>query len=325
MQRVKAIDLTGTVPTEGAPRRQMLSPTAQKIAQGAVAVREAVPGEEDIAYFHSVLTQVSLPRRQTTARVFERTSGHVSLRLSAGALWKPSQGKWVEQPLPYGSIPRYLWAWLNTYAIRNKTNEVLLGDSARDFMEKVGYSIGGGKRGSYTSFILQARALVACQILLGLPQGTFDGKVTEASHLWMEEDTRQRSLWPNRIVLADSYCKTLQEHAVPLSNDALLALRGSALALDIYAWLAQRLHRVPDPHGQFVSWASLKQQFGDEYSDDNDGRANFKREFLRVLKIVKQLYPAARVQECWEPRKSRGKSSGLTLLASPPPIAKRIR
>ena len=135
MQRVKTNNLTGTVSPEESPGRQMLSPTAQKIAQGAVAVREAVPGEEDIAYFHSVLTQVSLPRRKLAARVFERTSGNVSLRLSAGALWKPSHQKWMEQPLPSGSIPRYLWAWLNTYAIRNRTNEVLLGNSARDFME----------------------------------------------------------------------------------------------------------------------------------------------------------------------------------------------
>jgi Plasmid encoded RepA protein len=302
-----------------------LSPTAKKIAEGAVAVRETMPGEEDIAYFHSVLTQVSLPRRSTKERVFERTSGNVSLRLSAGALWKPSHQKWVEQPLPSGSIPRYLWAWLNTYAIRNRTNEVLLGDSARDFMEKIGYSVNGGKRGTYTSFLAQARALVACQIQLGLPHGTFDGKVTETSHLWMEEDTRQRSLWPNRIVLAETYCKTLQEHAVPLSNDALLALRNNSLALDIYAWLAQRLHRVQGRDGQFVSWASLKQQFGDEYAEDNDGRANFKKEFLRVLKIVKHLYPGARVQECFEPRRSKGRSSGLTLLASPPPIAKLVR
>src|SRR3982750_3762536 len=124
-----------------------LSPTAQKIADGAVAVRETLPGEEDIAYFHSVLTQVSLPRRKMTERVFERTSGHVSLRINAGALWQPATQQWREQPLPYGPIPRYLLAWLNTYAIRHKTNEIPLGRSAREFMEEVGYSIGGGKRG----------------------------------------------------------------------------------------------------------------------------------------------------------------------------------
>ena len=304
--------------------RTRLSPTAQKIAEGAVAVREAVPGEEDIAYFHSVLTQVSLPRRRTTARVFERTSGNVSLRINAGALWKPSVQKWEEQPLPYGPVPRYMLAWLNTYAIRNKTNEIPLGDSAREFMEEIGYSIGGGKRGSYTSFRTQARALAACNLQLGMPQGTFDGKVAKSSNLWMDEDSRQRVLWPARLVLTTDYYETLQDRAVPLSNDALLALRGSALALDIYAWLAHRLHRVNERTGAFVAWASLKQQFGDEYTEDNDGRANFKREFLRVLKVVKQLYPAARVQESLEQRKG-GRSAGLLLLTSPPPITKLLR
>ena len=148
MQHVRQVELTEVVRQDRSQRRQAFSLTAQKIAQGAVAVREAIPGEEDIAYFHSVLTQVSLPRQKRATWVFERTSGHVSLRLSAGALWQPSTERWIEQPLPYGPVPCYLLAWLNTYAIRHKTNEIPLGDSAREFMEEIGDSVGGGKRGS---------------------------------------------------------------------------------------------------------------------------------------------------------------------------------
>jgi Plasmid encoded RepA protein len=324
MEHIADIEVPGLKRDATRKKQPCLSPTAQKIADGAVAVREALPGEEDIAYFHSVMTQVSLPRRKMTERVFERTNGNVSLRINAGALWQPSTQKWVEQPLPYGPIPRYMLAWLNTYAIRNKTSEIPIGDSAREFMEEIGYSISGGKKGSYTSFRTQARALAACNLQLGMPKGTFDGKVARNSNIWMDEDSRQRVLWPARLVLTAEYYESLQERAVPLSNDALLALRGSALALDIYAWLAHRLHRVQDCTGAFVSWANLKQQFGDEYANDNDGRANFRKEFLRVLKVVKQLYPAARVQECFEPKKG-GKSCGLTLLTSPPPIAKLTR
>jgi hypothetical protein len=66
-----------------------------------------------------------------------------------------------------------------------------------------------------------------------------------------------------------------------------------------------------------VSWANLKQQFGDEYNDNKDGRRNFRIEFQRVLQTVKQLYPTARVQDCLE---KRGISTGLILLTSPRPL-----
>jgi Plasmid encoded RepA protein len=306
-----------------------LSPTAKKIAEGAATVRQIDPGDEDIAYLHFVMTQVSLPRSKTTARYFERSSGNAKLRIDAGVI-DNGGATLKELPLPYGSIPRYMLAYLNTYAIRNKSLEIPLGHSARDFMESIGYTVSGGKRGTYTKFRDQIIALAACRLVMTAgdgkrtPKTHVKGDIVEVFDIWTSLDSRQRLIWPGRIVLDKSYYNSLEGSAVPLNHTALLALRGNALALDIYAWLAHRLHRVNDRNGAFVSWANLKQQFGNEYADDNAGRFNFKKEFLRVLKIVKQLYPAARVQECWEPRKA-GKSCGLTLLTSPPPISKLIR
>jgi hypothetical protein len=72
MQHVKQVDITEIIEQEQSLKRQTRSPTAQKMAQGAVAVREAIRGEEDIAYCHFVLTQVSLPRRKRAGRSFER-------------------------------------------------------------------------------------------------------------------------------------------------------------------------------------------------------------------------------------------------------------
>jgi hypothetical protein len=45
--------------------------------------------------------------------------------------------------------------------------------------------------------------------------------------------------------LSDDYFDSLTRHAVPLNHMAVSALSGSAFALDVYAWLAQRLHRIP--------------------------------------------------------------------------------
>ena len=88
------------------------------------------------------------------------------------------------------------------------------------------------------------------------------------------------------------------------------------MALDIYAWLAQRLHRVPANKPQFVPWAALHQQFGLHYARVRD----FRRVFLDTLGQVWAVYPAARVGE---ELSREGKSAGLVLYNSPSPVPKR--
>jgi hypothetical protein len=102
-------------------------------------------------------------------------------------------------------------------------------------------------------------------------------------------------------------------HAVPLNEAAVARLSHSAMGLDIYTWLAQRLHRIdPNKPGfSFVPWVSLKEQFGQDYRK----MADFRRVFLRTLTQVKVVYREARFA-------LDGK--GMRLLNSPPPVARRL-
>jgi hypothetical protein len=54
------------------------------------------------------------------------------------------------------------------------------------------------------------------------------------------------------MVLSEGYFNSLIDSAVLLDNRALMALKGSALALDVYAWLAHRLHRIEGRGGCLV-------------------------------------------------------------------------
>ena len=74
-------------------------------------------------------------------------------------------------------------------------------------------------------------------------------------------------LWPSVVRLSQEYFESLASHAVPLDERAIAALANSPVALDVYAWLAQRLHRIPKNKLQQVSWPALYEQFGQGIAD----------------------------------------------------------
>lgn len=262
-----------------------------------------------------MLTQVSLPRRRVASDRFERRSGEASVLLSAGELWNGNN--FEVQMLPYGPMPRLIIAWVSTIAIRHRTRKIPVGHSATDFLEILGYSVGGGKRGTYTTFRQQVKALSAVKMTLGFRATTFNGNMIEQFDAWTSKSTGP-GLWPGRLILSESFYASLAARAVPLNGAALRALRGSSLALDIYAWLAHRLHRVQSSHGDEISWARIKEQFGHEYADTAQGRKDFKKEFDATLADVLRLYPKAKIDPCFR----RGENIGKILRLSPPPVAK---
>lgn len=94
---------------------------------------------------------------------------------------------------------------------------------------------------------------------------------------------------------------------MPLDHRALSALKHSALALDVYSWLAHRLYRIDRRKTAMLSWGNLRQQFGQEYGDAK----NFKKAFRIALRQAQAVYPDAAIEEI---------VGGLRLRSSPPPI-----
>ena len=107
------------------------------------------------------------------------------------------------------------------------------------------------------------------------------------------------------------YFQSLMQHAVPLNEAAVSRLSHSAMCLDIYTWLAQRLHRVDPKKPAFVPWISLKQQFGPDYAGMND----FRRVFKRTLAQVQKVYRVAKFVV---------NGGGMILHNSQPPVLRRL-
>ncbi len=164
----------------------------------------------------------------------------------------------------------------------------------------------------------QMTALAVCTLRLGRVETrtiggterdfavTLDAKPFSQFEAWIDNRDDQPTLWPNEIELSQAFYDSLLETAVPLEHGAIAKLTHSALALDLYAWLAHRLYRVRRG-GSRISWAALQEQFGSEYAN----RKQFKRQFRIRLQEALNAYPAARVEEV---------EGGLMLHASPPPI-----
>ena len=313
---VKPAKVTKTTPAV-IPRKPKDGPITardERRIKTAVEIASERPDDEDRAYMHSILCQVGLPRSKVDGTSFERSDGGVALLVESGKLWNGKQ--FVQQPIPYGPMPRLMLAWMNTYAVRFNTPEIPVGDSASEFLRMLGQkSINGGRNGVYTTFRKQIQALSACRMTLGFNANgraqTYDGKPIKHFEAWIpsKEGDEQRPLWPGSLTFADEYYQTLKEHAVPLDLRAFIELKGSALAMDVYAWLAQRLHRL-NGRPLILHWASLRAQFGQEYGG-KDPDKDFKKKFLPALRAVLDVYPQARVRQV---------TGGVMLMASPPPI-----
>jgi hypothetical protein len=199
---------------------------------------------------------------------------------------------------------------MSSEAVRTKSRTIDVGNSVRSFIDRLGLSYNSR---TLKLFKQQIQWLAAMHMTIAFPR---EGRVATAKFDpiqkfdgWLSLDPSQKSLWTDTIELTEAFYETLVEHAVPLDPRAINAVQGSALALDVYTWLAHRLCRVKEASGTPLYWHSLKEQFGQEYGDKRD----FKREFRKALGKAISVYPEAKIEAV------RG---GIKLLPSPPPIPK---
>lgn len=183
----------------------------------------------------------------------------------------------------------------------------------RDFLRRLQIDESGGKRGNWWPFRQQLNYLAACTLRLGWHRHNGPPKTTKTDPIedieaWHNNEDQQGAEWPGEITLSHKFYETILELSVPLDPRAINALSDSSFELDIYSWLAHRLHRVPK-QGQPVYWTNLKQQFGCDYADIK----NFKRKFKTSLARAQMVYPDARIEEI---------TGGIKLMPSPPPINK---
>jgi Plasmid encoded RepA protein len=298
-----------------------LVPTALRPSQTAVRDRLLADpflvdtdAEGPRLYQHSVLCQTSMPYRDPgEQRIWQRQNGFVHLEIQAGRAFIGSQDGFVDVGLPFGPKPRLVLYHLNAEAMRTQSPIIELEDSLTAFVKRtLGLDPGGRNIRTVKE---QLTRLSAADFRLGTSIDgrpiTVKGSVVEGFDLWTSRNPHQRVLWPTTVQFSLRYFDSLMKHAVPLNETAVARLSHSAMALDAYTWLAQRLHRVPEGKTELVPWASLWQQFGHGYERVRD----FRRVFAKTLSQVMASYPEAKFDL---------DDQGISLRRSRPPTARRL-
>lgn len=261
-----------------------------------------------------MLCQTGLPyRNQKGLRRWERNNGRVSLEIEAGRALHPETEQYVDVPLPFGIKARLVLIHLNSQAVKTGSPVIEVENSLTAFVKSLLKRSPNGRE--VRDFKNQLSALSTATIRLSILEEhravQINTHIITAFDIWFPKNPNQRVLWPSTVRLSQEYFDTLVKHAIPLDERAVAALSHSAMALDVYVWLVQRLHRINPGKPQFIPWISLYEQFGQGFSRIR----KFREKFLHVLTQVQTQYSAARIEA------GRG---GLTLRQSHPPIQKRL-
>jgi len=265
-----------------------------------------------LGFAYSGWAQCALPHKKLADDAhWGITSEKVRLVVEPGR--RPLEGtddlEWIG--VPYGSHARLILLYLQTEALRTQSREVELGRSLREWLGKLGISVGGMTGRSVRD---QAERISRCRLTFHLSGTGSSGLVNQNivdRALFIEETSgeKQGRLNLETAKLSEGFFDQLRKHPVPLEEAAIKALSNNAPALDAYLWLAYRLHALKSD--RLVTWAALKGQFGTGFVK----LAQFKYKFQSTLQLATAVYPEAKIEVT---------PIGVIMKPSRPPVSPRI-
>lgn len=230
-------------------------------------------------YAPAAMSQLSFfPTRKPDVNYIKKTNGRSAIIII------PTEGKWA-----YGSTPRLFLIYIRTL-IKNKDPRVdsqrmtvNLGGSYRAMCEAMGASTGGRNKAA----MLESIKNLACTHITLEHWASDEVSMYEsfpvAQKVCLDFGDEDKESY---IMFSAQMWSLLVEEAVPTQMSVVKNIANSALALDIYMWLAFRANRLRSS-GMKVSWKNLTIQFeGDGYPVKE-----FKRRFTTALNKVKELWP----------------------------------
>lgn len=209
---------------------------------------------------------------------------------------------------PFGSYARLLLIDWQTEALERGSREIHMGRSASAVVTRLGINRGGPSNGKVAD---QLERLATCTVDFSFgndKKGVIvNQRLVDAFSYVGEPDPRSKKTarLVERVMLSQAFFDELRRHPVLVDRAALRDMTTSPLAIDIYLWLAYRLHSLQKETP--IGWERLWRQFGSKVG----ALKNFKTQFEGPLHLALSSYKNAKV---------RVTDRGLLLEPSPPPI-----
>jgi hypothetical protein len=276
-----------------------------KAERHAIEAAAAVLSEEEsrLGITHAGFAMTSLPHKRIEEELWRREGHKTTLLVESG---RDRSGCAIG--VPYGSIARLILLYLQTEATRTNSPEVELGRSMKSWMGRMSLTTGGR---TYQLVTEQARRISACRLTFftdrenGTERRHNGAFVRDAISLAGVVDDQQPTLWQDRVRLDDGFWRSLRDHPVPVREEAIRAIGTRSLAIDVYIWLAYRLHSLSKVAP--VSWPAVHGQFGAGFRLVRQ----IKPTFSEALNLALAVYPEARVDI---------EKDGIVLHPSPPAV-----
>ena len=251
-----AADESAPVAAEAVPIEAPTKPAAKRDSrakiEAAAAQISARPSESEAAYLARELVQCTLPHSDPgDVNGWARTNGNFSLVLQPGFDNKSKKSI----GLPYGPLPRLLLLWIVTEAIRTQSRTIRLKDTLNEFLREIGLDpdTGRGPRGDATRLKKQMERLLNCRISFRYSEGGaqkgqsafLNMEVAREGRFWWDlTNPAGGELFESEIVLGEVFFEAITSAPVPVDMRALLPLKKSPLAIDVYTWATYRLHTM---------------------------------------------------------------------------------
>jgi Plasmid encoded RepA protein len=284
-------------------QQTLLLEAPNKTVKRLIEIAAAVLGDEgdERVFTHPVLCLTILPHRARPEReIWKRVNGPYTLMVQPTA---DHDGRY--HGVPHGSKARLILLYLQTEAVKNNSRVIELGTSMRRWLRTMGVTITGP---NYQEVRRQAQ-----KIERALVSFTFTGDETQVS--WQDTIIRGSFERPctdevRTVELSESFFKAITERPVPVCEAAIRLLGERCMALDLYLWLAYRLHSLH--RSTLVSWPALHCQFGAA----TRLLKHFKPHFAREIEAALAAYPDAKVDLL---------DDGIRLYPSPSPTGSILR
>lgn len=259
----------------------------------------------DKAFLTRYLVQATLPHRQPTGNPPEwhRTNGKYTLSVRPGFSTDRKTGERRQLPYPSGTIPRLLMFWITTEALRTGERKLSLGASLSDFMRELGLNPRNGGKGTkrsdarrlYDQMERLFRATISFEYDDGNAHRWVDMQVAgEGEFWWNPIRPDEPVMWDSWVLLGERFFNAIIDAPVPVDVAALRELKGSPLALDLYAWSTYKTYQaIRRKRPMRVSWHQLRAQIGTDYQTTKD----FKRYAKIALSKVRDVYPGLRLDD----------------------------